>query len=189
MTNTKVVTGKCRLSYANLFEARAQAEGQEPKYSVTLLIPKSDTKTVEKINAAIKAAREVFVARNGAASLPAQPKHTFHDGDGLRPSGDPFSPECKGHYVITVSNKNKPVVVDLAKNEITDPSVVYSGCYARAAINFYGYNTNGNKGISASLLSVQKIADGEPFGIVGSANDFDDDYDYMDELENDYDFM
>lgn len=173
--STKVVTGKVRFSFAHVFEPQAR-EGGDPKYSVTLLIPKADTATMEKIKAAMAEARDLFCQKNGSASLPAKPNHTLHDGDGMRDSGDPFGPECKGCYVITVSSKQKPVVVDAFRNEITDPGEVYSGCYGRAAIDFFGYNSNGKKGISAGLLSVQKLSDGEPFGTVGSADDFDDGY-------------
>lgn len=174
--STKVVTGSVRFSFCHLFEPQAPQNGGEPKYSVTLLIPKSDTTTIGKIKAAMQEARENFVKKNGANSIPAKFNHTLHDGDGLRDSGEPYGPECKGCYVITVGSKNKPVIVDNFRNEITDSAEVYSGCYGRASINFYGYNTSGNKGVSAGLLSVQKLRDGEPFGTVGSADDFDDDY-------------
>lgn len=173
---TKVVTGKVRFSFVHVFEPQAPQGGGEAKYSVTLLIPKSDKPTLDKIKAAMAEARENFCNKNGASALPAKPNHTLHDGDGVRDSGDPYGPECKGCYVITVSSKQKPVIVDNFRNEITDPAEVYSGCYGRAAINFYGYNANGKKGISAGLLSIQKLHDGEPFGTVGSADDFDDDY-------------
>ena len=171
---TKVVTGKVRFSFCNIWEPKAPTGGGEPKYSVTLLIPKSDTDTLNKIKQAMAEARESFCARNGANSLPQKPVHTLHDGDGVRDSGDPYGEECKGCYVITVSSKQKPVIVDAFRNEITNQTEVYSGCYGRAAINFFGYNSNGKKGISAGLLSIQKLSDGEPFGTVGSANDFDD---------------
>ena len=173
---TKVITGKVRCSYVNIFEPKESNDGGEPKYSVTLLIPKSDTATLGKIKEAMVDARENYCKRNGATALPQKPNHTLHDGDGVRDSGDPYGPECKGCWVITVSSKQKPVIVDSFRNEITDPSEVYSGCYGRAAINFYGYNSNGKKGISAGLLSIQKLSDGEPFGTVGSADDFNDDY-------------
>lgn len=174
--STKVVTGKVRFSYANIFEAKVPQSGGDPKYSVTLLIPKSDTATVEKMKAAIAEARESFCKRNGANSLPLKPNHTLKDGDGTRDSGDPFGPECKGCYVITVSSKQKPVIVDAFRNPVTDPGEVKSGDYGRAAINFFGYNASGKKGISAGLLSIQKLHDGEAFGVTGSADDFDDDY-------------
>lgn len=184
---TKVVTGKVRLSYVSIFEPKEPQGGGDAKYSVTLLIPKNDSATVAKINEAMKEAADKFRERNGAQSLPAKPNHTLHDGDGVRDSGDPYGPECKGCYVITVSSKQKPVIVDSFRNEITDPGEVYSGCYGRAAINFYGYNSNGKKGISAGLLSIQKLHDGEPFGTVGSADDFDDDY--TDGTSEDIDFL
>lgn len=174
MANTKVVTGKCRFSFVNVWEPKAPNGVGEPKYSVTLLIPKNDTVTTGKIKAAMEEARELFCKKNGASALPAKPNNTMHDGDGLRDSGEPYGPECKGCYVITVSSKQKPVIVDSFRNPITDPGEVYSGCYGRAAINFFAYSTNGKKGISAGLLSIQKLHDGEPFGAAGSADDFDD---------------
>ena len=173
---TKVTTGKVRFSFCNLFEAKAPQGGGEPKYSVTLLLPKSDTATLGKIKTAIAEARENFCKRNGASALPAQPNHTLHDGDGVRDSGDPYGPECKGCYVITVTSKVKPKVYDPFGNETSDPEEVYSGCYGRAVINFYGYNANGKKGISAGLLGVKKLHDGDPFGTTCSADDFNDGY-------------
>lgn len=181
--STKVVTGKVRFSFCNVFEAKEPQGGGDAKYSVTLLIPKTDTATMGKIKAAMEEARENFCKRNGASALPAKPVNTLHDGDGIRDNGEEYGPECKGCYVITVSSTQKPVVVDEFGNEIsspakvcTDPSAVYSGCYGRASINFYGYSKNGKKGISAGLLAIKKLHDGEPFGTTGSASDFDDDY-------------
>lgn len=174
--STKVVTGKVRFSFCNIFEPKAPQGGGDPKYSVTLLIPKTDKATLGKIKAAMDEARENFCKRNGANAIPVKYNHTMHDGDGERDSGEPYGPECKGCYVITVSSKQKPVIVDAFRNEVTDSTEVYSGCYGRASINFYGYNSNGKKGVSAGLLSIQKLHDGEPFGTVGSADDFNDDY-------------
>ena len=176
--STKVVTGKVRFSFVHVFEPQAPVGGGDPKYSVTLLIPKADTATFAKIQAAIKEARDNFCTRNGSNALPPRPVHTLHDGDGVRPGGDPFGPECQGCWVITVSAKatQKPVVVDAFGNPITDPAEVYSGSYGRASINFYGYNQAGKKGVSAGLLALQKLHDGDPFGTVGSADDFNDGY-------------
>ncbi len=181
--STKVVTGKVRFSYCNLFEAKAPVDGGDPKYSVTLLIPKTDTATLAKIQEAVNDAREAFCRKNGASSLPANPITPLHDGDGVKPnSGEPYGPECKGHYVISVSSKQRPVIVDRDRQEILDSTEVYSGCYGRATINFYGYS-NKKKGIGAGLLSVQKLSDGDPFGTVGSADDFDDGF--KDDTDND----
>lgn len=173
---TKVVTGKVRFSYVNAFHPQQRNADEDPKYSVTLLIPKSDEATVKKIVEAMAEAAAQFRAKNGANSLPQRPSNTLHDGDGMRDGGDPYGDECKGCYVITVSSKRKPVIVDAFRNEITDEDELYSGCYGRASINFYGYNSHGKKGISAGLLSLQKLSDGEPLTMAGSPNDFDDDF-------------
>lgn len=161
---TQVTTGKVRLSYCNLFTPRAVAEGSEEKYSVTLLIPKSDKQTLQKIKIAMEAAKVAYNEKNSGKPLPNNLKSTLHDGDGERPNGGEFSEECKGCYVITVSSKNKPVLVDADKLPITDPQELFSGCYGRAIINFFCYNTNGNRGISAGLNGVMKLHDGEPLG-------------------------
>lgn len=172
----KITTGKVRFSFCNVFEPKAQGDNGELKYSLMLLIPKSDTATLGKIKEAIAETREEYCRRNGASALPANPITPLHDGDGLKPnSGEPYGPECKGHYVMNVSSKNKPVIVDRNRQEILDPGEVYSGCYGRVSINFFGYN-NKKKGIGAGLNGVQKLSDGEPLGSAGSADDFNDDF-------------
>lgn len=172
---TQITTGKVRLSYCNLFEPREQ-DGKAT-YSVTLLIPKTDTHTLQKIKSAMEAAKQAYLSKNTGKKLPADLKHTLHDGDGERPNGGEFGPECKGCYVITVSSKNKPVLVYSDKTPTTDPQELYSGCYGRAILNFYVYDTNGNKGLSAGLNGIMKLSDGEPLsgGVVTDA-DWDDDW-------------
>mgnify|MGYP002769815507 CR=1 FL=1 len=159
---TQVTTGKVRFSYVNIFEPKAQDNGVE-KYSVTLLIPKADTVTMKKIKSAIDAAKKVYSEKHNGKSAPG--KTTIHDGDGVRPSdGEEFGAECKGHYVMTVSSKNKPLIVYPDKSLITEPTEVYSGCYGKAIINFFAYETAGNRGISAGLNGIMKLEDGEPLG-------------------------
>ncbi|WP_138090888.1 DUF2815 family protein [Halalkalibacterium halodurans] len=167
MTNqqsTNVTTGEVRLSYVNLFQPRANQPGQEPKYSTTILIPKSDTATMQRIQAAIAAAVEKGKAGvwNGAA--PAQPRTPIHDGDGVRPNGEPFGEECKGHWVLTASSKQQQAIVDEQLNPIINQTDVYSGMYGRVNLNFFPYSNSGNKGIGAGLGPVQKTRDGEPLG-------------------------
>ena len=174
---TQVTTGKVRFSYLNVFTPRAINDGDPVKYSVTLLIPKSDKDTIKKIKAPMEAAETAHSQRNSGKKLPASLKHTLHDGDGERPNGGEFGEECKGNYVITVSSKNPPVLVYSDKTPITDPRELFSGCYGRAIINFYVYDTNGNRGISAGLNGLMKLHDGEPLGggVVTDA-DWDDDW-------------
>ena len=171
---TKVLTGEVRLSYANLVTPRASQQGGDPKYSVTLLIPKTDVATINDINASIQAAYDDGVAKKWGGAHP-QPKPLVHDGDGLRPSGLPYDAECKGHWVLTASTKNKPQVVgtDNLNCELA-PSDIYSGMYGRVTLNFYPYDTAGSKGVGCGLGNVLKTRDGEALaGGASAASDFD----------------
>ena len=167
---TKVLTGEVRLSYCNLTTPRASQQGGEPKYSVTMLIPKSDTATKADIDASILAAVNEAVSKRWGGVRPPMIKDILHDGDGVRPSGLPYGPECKGHWVLTASTKNPPQVVgiDNIRTELA-PTDIYSGMYARVTVNFYGYSNAGNKGIACGLGNVLKTRDGEPLSGGASA--------------------
>lgn len=166
MTNeaTNVTTGQVRLSFVHLFQPHANQPGQEPKYSTTILIPKSDTATMQRINAAIEAAAQKGVAGIWNGARPPQLKTPIWDGDGVRQNGEPFGPECKGHWVMTASSKQQQAVVDINMNPIINQTEVFSGIYARVNINFFPFSNSGNRGIGAGLGPVQKVADGEPLG-------------------------
>lgn len=171
---TKVLTGEVRLSYANLVTPRSSKPGADPKYSVTLLIPKSDNATKVDIDNSIRAAYEDGVSKKWGGAHP-QAKVIVHDGDGIRQSGLPYGDECKGHWVLTASTKNKPQVVgiDNIKCELA-PQDIYSGMYARVTINFYAYDTEGSKGVACGLGNVLKTRDGEPLsGGASAASDFE----------------
>lgn len=165
----KVLTGECRLSYCNLTTPRAAKQGGEPKYSVTLLIPKTDVATKADIDAAIQAAANEALSKVWNGARPPQLRVPIYDGDGVRPSGVPFGDECKGHWVMTASTKNKPQVVGIDNiNCELAPSDIYSGMYARVTIRFFGYSNSGNKGIGCGLGNVMKTRDGE--ALAGSAS-------------------
>ena len=161
---TRVVTGpETRLSYCHVWEPKA-INGSEPKYSVSLIIPKTDTKTISAIQAAIKAAYEEGLSKlkgNGktapALSILKQP---LRDGDAERPDDEAYA----GCYFLNANSKNQPQVVDTAVQPILEQSELYSGCYARVSVNFYAFNSNGNKGIACGLGNIQKIRDGERLG-------------------------
>lgn len=172
---TKVLTGEVRLSYANLITPRAAKQGGDPKYNVTLLIPKTDNATKMDIDNSIRVAYEEGVSKKWGGAHP-QPKVIVHDGDGLRPSGLPFGEECKGHWVLTASTKNKPQVVGIDNvNCELAPNDIYSGMYARVTINFFAYDTAGSKGVGCGLGNVMKTRDGEPLsGGASAASDFAD---------------
>ena len=174
----KVITGKdTRWSYANLWEPKS-INGGTPKYSVSLIIPKSDTVTVQKVNRAIQAAYEEGQAKlrgNGRTVPPLTAiKTPLRDGDTERPD----DPAYAGCYFINANSATAPGIVDADCNPILTRSEVYSGVFGRASINFYAFNSNGNKGIACGLNNLQKIRDGEPLGGKASAaSDFSTDSD------------
>lgn len=179
-TDTKVVTGKVRLSYCHLFEPYAQKADQEKKYSCTILVPKSDTATINKILAAQKAALEAGKEKTFKGSIPKVWKSTFRDADSPEEEETlEKNPSYADHYFMSVSNKQKPGVVDQNVQPIVDAFQVYSGCYARVSINAFPYNTNGNRGVSFGLNHVQFLEDGEPLG--GSIGKAEDDFDAVED--------
>lgn len=176
---TKVVTGRVRLSYCHLFEPHASFEKAEPKFSVVILVPKSDKATIKKIQAAQQVALENGKHSKFNGSIPKNWKNTFRDGD-VEADLDK-NPEYEGHYFMSISNSQKPGIVDKNLQPILDQTEVYSGCYARVSMNAYPFNTQGNRGVSFGLSNVQKWADGEPLGSVTRA---EDDFDSLDEDED-----
>lgn len=178
----KVITGpETRWSYVNIWEAKS-INGGTPKYSVSLIIPKSDKKTVAKIQAAIEAAYhegESKLKGNGK-SVPALSvlKTPLRDGDTERPD----DPAYANSYFVNANSATAPGIVDADRQEIIDRSEVYSGVYGRASINFYAFNSNGNKGIACGLNNLQKVKDGEPLGGKSKAEDdfaTDEDDDFL----------
>ena len=167
--STKVITGKVRLSYCHLFEAYSSFEGQDPKFSTVILVPKTDTATVNAIKKAQQLALENGKSSKFGGSIPKNWKNTFRDGD---EEGDlEKNPEYAGHYFMTVSNKTRPGIVDQNVQPILDSTEVYSGCYARVSITAFPFSASGSKGVSFGLNHVQKLADGEPLGGVTKAED------------------
>lgn len=166
---TKVITGpKTRWSYANVWEPKS-INGSKPKYSVSLIIPKSDTETVKKIEAAIQAAYEEGQAKlkGSGRSVPSLSaiKNPLRDGDMERPDDAVYA----GCYFVNANSPNAPGIVDSSCQPILERSEVYSGVYGRASISFYAFNSSGNKGIACGLNNLQKIRDGEPLGGRSSA--------------------
>ena len=178
----KVITGPdTRWSYANVWEPKS-INGGTPKYSVSLIIPKSDAKTVAKLKAAIEAAYhegESKLKGNGKTVPPlAAIKTPMRDGDVERPD----DPAYANAYFINANSATAPGIVDADRNPILSRSEVYSGVYGRASISFYAFNSNGNKGIACGLNNLQKVRDGEPLGgRVSAESDFetDDDADFL----------
>ena len=173
---TKVLTGEVRLSYVHLVEPYQNKQGGDPKYQVTLLIPKSDTVTKADIDASIAAAYEDGVKNKWKGARPQLKNALIYDGDGNKTDGTPFGPECKGHWVITASSSQsrKPGVVDISNiNVELAPTEIYSGMYARVTINFFSFDSHGSKGVGCGLGNVMKTRDGEALsGGASAATDF-----------------
>lgn len=179
VNSTKVVTGKVRFCYVNVFEPTAMNEGDTPKYNICVLIPKSDTATIDKIKKAIEAAKEAGKAKladkNGR--IPASLKLPLRDGDEERPD----DPAFEDHYFINANSMRQPSIVDRSLNPIMSRDEFYSGCYGRASISFYAFNVS-SKGIAAGLNNLQKLEDGEMLAggstaeeDFGGENEWDDD--------------
>ena len=173
---TKIVTGVCRLSYANIWQAKS-INGGSPKFSTSVLIPKSDTKTIAKVKAAIQAAYEEGEGKlkGNSKSVPslASLKTPLRDGDTERPDDEAYA----GHWFLNANSNTAPGVVDASREPIYDTSEIYSGVYARVSLSFYAFNSNGNKGIACGLQNIQKIKDGESLGGKAKAeDDFNDGY-------------
>lgn len=155
-----VTTGKVRLSYVHLF-APTKAPGSEvEKYSVSVIIPKDDTKTLAKVKAAIDEAKQLGKTSKWGGKIPVNLKTPLRDGDTDRPDDEAYA----NSYFFNCSSTRKPGIVDRNINPILDPDEVYSGCYGRVNVNFYPFDSNGNRGVAAGLNHVQKLADGEPLG-------------------------
>ena len=174
--STKVITGVVRLSYEHVWEP-ASVNGSNPKYSVSLIIPKSDTKTIAAINQAIDNAIRDGAAKfggkippKGALKLPLRDGDTEREDEAYRDA-----------YFINANSTTAPQIVDRSVQPILDRSEVYSGCYARVSINFYAFNSNGNRGIACGLGNIQKVRDGEPLGGKTSAAD-----DFATDLDDDF---
>lgn len=177
--STKVVTGKVRFCYVNVFEPTALNDGDTPKYNICILIPKSDTKTLEAVRKAIEAAKTAgkskIADKNG--KIPSTLKIPLRDGDEER-SDDPA---YEGMMFINANSTRKPSIVDKDLNPIMSQEEFYSGCYGRASITFYAFNVQ-SKGIAAGLQNLQKLEDGEMLSggstaeeDFGGENQWDDD--------------
>lgn len=165
-SKTKVVTGTVRLSYANVWVPKSINGGVE-KYSVSLIIPKGDKKTIAAINAAVDAAIEEGLAKfGGKKPNKAAIKLPLRDGDTER-DDEAYA----GSYFINANSQTPPQIVDQSVNPILNRSEVYSGVYARVSITFYAFNSNGNKGVACGLGNIQKVRDGQPLGNRSTAED------------------
>ena len=178
--SSKVVTGKVRFSYVNIFKSRAFREGQDAKYSICLLIQKSDKATLHKLTVAMDEAVQEGISSKWGGKKPKNLHLPLRDGDEERAEE---APEYDGMMFLNANSTTKPGIVDKDLNEILDPDEVYSGCWGRASLNFFPYDSNGNRGVGVGLNNVQKLKDGERLGAARASaeSDFGDGFEDDDE--------
>ena len=179
---TKVITNKVRFSYVNIFRSRAFREGQDAKFSICLLIPKEDKAGLAKIQRAIDEAVQEGISSKWGGKQPKNLHLPLRDGDLERADE---APEYEGMMFLNANSSSKPGIVDKDLNEILDPDEVYSGCWGRASINFFPYDSNGNRGVGVGLNNIQKLKDGERLG-AARANAEDDFGDGFEDDEEDF---
>lgn len=171
------IVGECRFSFVNVFEPRDQFGAGKEKYSITMLIPKTNKKLVDKIRSDMNAALKAGQDKKFNGTLPKNPKIPLYDGDGQRPNGEDFGPECKGMYVLTATtgaDYPPQIVVGNDRHPCMDHSEVYSGAWGYVSVNFSAYNYNGQKGVGCYLGNVWKTRDDE--ALAGRKTTADEDF-------------
>ena len=158
---TAVVTGKVRFSYAHVFEPSSIDNNPESaKYSVSLIIPKRDKKTLATIKTIIDRLAGEWMVKNNKKVLPAGFKMPLRDGDEERSEDESY----EDSFFVNASSKKQPGIVKkgaMGLEKITDEEDFYSGCYGKADINFYIFDKAGNKGIACGLNNLLKLEDGD----------------------------
>lgn len=173
MNATTITTGKVRFSYCHLTTPAKAPGSDKEKYSLSVIIPKSDTATINAIKAAVEEAKKIGATSKWGGKIPPKVHTPLRDGDEDRPD----DPAYANSYFFNCSSDKRPRAYDRALQEILDPDELYSGCYGKVNVNFYAYDRNGNRGIGAGLNMVQKLEDGEPLGgsFVSAQEAFGDD--------------
>lgn len=167
--DSRIVFGPCRLSYVHVFEKWVPEGEKEGKYSVTILIPKSEKQTLKAINEAIENAKKKAVAAKWDGKEPKKLDIALKDGD------EKEDENFAGHWYINAKSNTRPGIIDRHKAPITDEEEMYSGVWAYCSVAFFGYKVSGNAGVAAGLNNLMKFKDDEHFGGKQSADsDFSD---------------
>ena len=179
---TKVITGEVRFSYLHVFDPYAAVQGQEEKYSVCLLIPKSDTKTVKLIQEAVANATDAGQMEKWGGKVPKNLKLPLRDGDTEKDLDE--NPEYAGMWFLNASSKRQPGLVDSHKQDIIDREGIKSGDYGKASINFFAFAASGNNGVGVGLNNLMKTKDGDSLGgtVVSAEDDFEGEFEDEDGL-------
>ena len=173
ITDTNIRIGEVRFSYAHVFEPRQSDNGGDAKYSVCVLIPKTATSILDMVKAAIEAAEEKGKTSKWGGKIPAKRNNPLRDGD-----EEEKGPEYEGMYFLNCSSKTKPGVRVLENGKVVeaiDTEDFYSGCWGAVTLNFFPYESSGNKGVGVGLNNVIKTRDDERLaGGASAEQDFAD---------------
>lgn len=170
----KCITPEFRVSFPAVFKPKA-FEGQEAKFGVTMIFPKkTDLNSLKKI------ARNAATEKWGpdAKKWPKFKYPTFRDGD--EEKGD--DPSYADSIFCTAKSKLQPGLVDSKRQAILNERDFYAGCFARAEIIAYAYDTAGNRGIGFSLQNIQKTRDGDR---LSGRKDAEDVFDEVEDASDD----
>lgn len=155
-----MIIDNVRLAYVNLEQPRAAAEGAEPKYSVTMIIPKKH-KQLDEIRAAIKAA----AVNKWGDKVPKGLRNPLRDGDAVDENGERLKgEEFTDSFFITASNKRAVEVVAGKDRAKATSDHMRSGNYGCCKVGFFGYDAAGNRGVGCGLNGVWITRRGEPLG-------------------------
>lgn len=160
----KIRTSVFRAAFVHVFEPHMAPGAKEAKFSVVMLFQKDDPILKE-----LKAAAQAAAKEKWGDKIPPGLKSPFRSG-AEKSHLDGFGPDV---VFITATTKQKPGLVDQRLQPIENSQEFYSGCYARATVNAFAYDTAGNKGVSFGLQNLQKVRDGAPFGRTRATDDFD----------------
>lgn len=158
--DTSVRLGEVRFSYTAVFQPKKNDDGTPSKYGVCIIIPKEDTETVNLVKEAIDAAKQRGKLEKWGGKIPANVKSCLRDGDIDREDDEAFA----GCYFLNASSRNKPgvkVLEDGVVSDALDEGDFYSGCYGAVTLDFFPYESSGNKGVGAGLNNVIKTRDGD----------------------------
>jgi hypothetical protein len=159
----RIVTPVARVSYPTLFVPRAYQEGDDPKFSATLMVKKDEAGNA--FADSLKKAQDAVLKTLYPKKMPMNiERYGVTDGDDVvDKEGKPVE-SAAGHWLIKASSKSKPAVVNADKSEIINAEEVYGGCWGKASIQAKAYGNPQKGGVSLELVAFQKVRDDTPFG-------------------------
>jgi hypothetical protein len=174
-----------RLSFPEVWEPRAFAEGQVPKYQASFLLDPENPAHAASIKEIETAAKDL--AKKAWVKVPKTYKLCFGYADDHPKKCDYDG--YPGKWYIATSSTVKPKLVDRATEPtVKEDGLLYAGCYVNTNITLWPQDHSvGGKGINANLRIIQAYRDGEHFGVAPPSADEMDVIEFEDDLDDDID--